>query len=249
MRTAAMVAAGVILAVGMFVLFLARVKNEPAAAMASEVAEEPETEAAVPASRAGPREMPGPEEAAEKERDKPDCRALESALAASTQREKKLTGELERCRLELHETSKRDFPSLERCLKYREVAEIAARAEHLEQRLAETRDCEVQSSHASARRATLDSFFGETLKLTQEQVAHLSEEACALRELRWSGVAGLHDDDLASEQISAHIRTERQSILDDIERFLGKEPYAEFRRLGGIGLLNDVLECADRDIR
>lgn len=104
-----------------------------------------------------------------------------------------------------------------------------------------------RDSVASARRATLETLLQEDLEISSEQVSWLREAACALRELRWHAVEQIHEEDMDSATPRLLIRDDRQEILADMEKMLGAATYARLREMGGIGLLNDTLECADQE--
>lgn len=101
-------------------------------------------------------------------------------------------------------------------------------------------------SLATARRATLETLLQEDLQITPEQTQWLTEAACALRELRWHAVEGINRD-LHSAVPHLLIQSDRAEILADMEKMLGAGAYTRFREMGGIGLLNDTLECADQE--
>ncbi len=101
-------------------------------------------------------------------------------------------------------------------------------------------------SLATARRTTLQTLLQEDLQLSDPQLQWLNEAACALRELRWHAVEGIHGD-LESDAPRLLIKGDRAEILADMEEMLGPNAYARFREMGGIGLLNDTLQCADQE--
>ncbi len=98
----------------------------------------------------------------------------------------------------------------------------------------------------AARQATLKFLLQDDLQLSAPKVQWLSEAACALRELRWYAVEQMHVEDLAIETPRLQIMGDRNEILSDMKELLGTDTYARFREMGGIGLLNDTLECADQ---
>lgn len=96
-----------------------------------------------------------------------------------------------------------------------------------------------------ARYHTLRTLLEEDLELLPEEVEWLAEFACALRELRWATVTAMHDDAVQTAEVREMMLGERREVLTDLEAFLGPETYARFRQMGGIGLLNDSLDCHD----
>ncbi len=81
--------------------------------------------------------------------------------------------------------------------------------------------------------------------MTDEQIQWIGEAACALRELRWHAVELLHQDGVETDSPRQLIMADRKEILADMQKLLGSPTYSRLRGMGGIGLLNDTLECAD----
>jgi hypothetical protein len=107
-------------------------------------------------------------------------------------------------------------------------------------------DSILRQSILSARQATLSCLLQDDLELTPEQVQWVSEAACALRELRWHAVDKMHEAEAESDAPRLLIKGDRKEILADMEKLLGTPAYTRLREMGGIGLLNDTLECADQ---
>jgi hypothetical protein len=136
-------------------------------------------------------------------------------------------------------------PTLQECLVLPGIQGLRDAAERAET-WDDLADAAVRTERVrQARHATLDTLLQEDLALTPDQVRWLAEAACALRELRWFAVAHMHDDGVSATDVRELILAERDAILREIEAFLGAEAYGRFRAIGGIGLLNDTLECAD----
>jgi hypothetical protein len=102
-----------------------------------------------------------------------------------------------------------------------------------------------RQSVLSARRATISFLLQDDLGLAAEQIEWVNEAACALRELRWHAVDQMHQVDEESNAPRLRINSDRKEILADMEKMLGTPTYTRLREMGGIGLLNDTLECAD----
>ena len=114
---------------------------------------------------------------------------------------------------------------------------------------AEVSECLESDRLRESRYHTLRTLFEEDLELLPEEVEWLAEFACALRELRWAAVAVMHDDGVDAGEVREMMLGERRDVLKDIETFLDTGTYARFRQMGGIGLLNDTLDCHDELVR
>jgi len=101
------------------------------------------------------------------------------------------------------------------------------------------------ASRRQSRYLTTRTMFEEDLDLSPEDVSWLAENACALRELRWYAVSHLHLDGVNGGDVWAMVKLQRDDILREVEAYLGPEAYLRFRAIGGIGLLNDNLECVE----
>jgi len=161
-------------------------------------------------------------------------------------------GLLERCRREPDRASgprPETRPSLEKCMAHPAVRKLADDVRRLEAWDSRVTDCLRRERKKQARHATLNTLLEEDLELSRNETAWLAEAACALKELRWMALARMHDDAFASSEVWENVRRERQEMLRDIESYLGVDEYARFRKIGGIGLLNDTLDCQDDAIR
>ncbi len=144
----------------------------------------------------------------------------------------------------------RTEPDREACLTVPAVQRLVEEAREKSFPLeAQVSECLDHERLRHSRHHTLRTLLEEDLELLPDEVDWLAEFACALRELRWASVAAMHDDGVRTSEVREMMLGERTEILRDIEVFLGSETYARFRQMGGIGLLNDTLDCSDEVIR
>ena len=139
------------------------------------------------------------------------------------------------------------LPTREQCMGLPEVKKMAEELEHLRVWDPTLSECLKRDRRTQARHATLRTALEEDLGLAPEQTQWLAEAACALRELRWMTMGNMHEDGVATAEIWDMVRRERGEMLTEMEAYLGTEPYQRFRKMGGIGLLNDTLVCEDAE--
>ena len=164
---------------------------------------------------------------------------LETAMAA-----------LARCLSEATQDARCPGVDVEACLALPAVSDRMDRAaEEAHPLEAEVSECLDSDRLRQARYHTLCTLLEEDLELLPEEVEWLAEFACALRELRWAAVAVMHDDGVDAGEVREMMLGERRDVLKDIETFLDTGTYARFRQMGGIGLLNDTLDCHDELVR
>lgn len=96
---------------------------------------------------------------------------------------------------------------------------------------------------ASEEQQELRVLLGKKLGLDDRELDGVSEFACTLKQLRWQTIRELSRAGEDLEQTAQALEAERLQVLGQLEVFLGMERYRDFRRLGGIGLFNDVNKC------
>jgi hypothetical protein len=90
------------------------------------------------------------------------------------------------------------------------------------------------------------SLIEDELGLGDEESAWLSEYVCAVRELREDSLVDLAERDAgAPAGVWEQMRQEREEALGGLAAVLGPERFERLRAIGGIGLLNDLLDCDD----
>lgn len=154
-----------------------------------------------------------------------------------------------RCRKEAKAKRARVRPSVEQCLLLPAMRELAAPPQQSENGPAEDSRCLRNEQVRLERELSVRELLQEDLGLSAEETDWLSESACALKELRWMAVHGLQLDGGEASETWEMIRADRQEILRDLEEYLGPEQFARFRKIGGVGLLNDALDCHDDAVR
>jgi hypothetical protein len=156
---------------------------------------------------------------------------------------------LEQCRRASQPAQARFLPSLRDCLLLPAVREFAESSQKCAEIPAEVPECGLGERVRIERETSVRELMQDHLGLTSEETDYLAETACALKELRWWAVQGFRADDPTSLEVGEGIRSERQEILRQLEEQMGVENYERFRKLGGLGLLNDALQCEDDSIR
>jgi hypothetical protein len=117
----------------------------------------------------------------------------------------------------------------------------------LAEQMARERAASRRERARNERRASVRSALADSLGVTEADVDWLGEYACAVRSLREDTLADLEEGRAPSRQAMLTLRREREGALADVEARLGPERYAQFRAVGGVGILDDVVECEDDD--
>lgn len=127
-----------------------------------------------------------------------------------------------------------DDPAMWELVKRRVNAELEQQAELNRARRAETK--------ITRERVVMDWMEGN-LGLDAQQIRWLSEYVCAVRDMRAVAIPSTTSKRADSRYTWEQLRDERQTILSDLQGFLGKETYARLRAVGGLGILSDALQC------
>jgi len=195
-----------------------------------------------------PQQQPQPE--SDGNRRQAVARQTERAQTGQCQKRlKEAQSLLEQCRRASQPAQVRFRPSLRDCLLLPAVRKLAESSQKCAEIPAEVPDSGPSEQVRIERETSVRELMQDHLGLTPEETDYLAETACALKELRWWAVQGFRADDPTSLDIGEGIQSERREILRQLEEQMGVENYERFRKLGGLGLLNDALQCEDDSIR
>ena len=164
------------------------------------------------------------------------------------------TRQLDRSQIKLHlcrssnkDQKSSDAPRLGECISSPEVRV------YNENQLAESVELYIKDekqrrqNRKKHRRVLGRSLLEDGLDLTIEESAWVSDYICAIHKLRQQAVEEFSDGTSSVEETLERIRQERGYLMSDLKDYLGVEGYTGLRKLGGIGLLNDTLECGEQN--
>jgi hypothetical protein len=121
-------------------------------------------------------------------------------------------------------------------------AELEARIDaEVEARVRELR--ERGSAAREDRRVAVRHMVEDFLHIDAAQSNDLMQYVCAVREQRADVIEDVRAAKLDLRAAAERQEAQRQEILADLQRLLGKDKYDQLRSVGGLGKLGDLFEC------
>jgi len=105
-------------------------------------------------------------------------------------------------------------------------------------------DVEAEAVRRRERLAATLRLVAEETELSEVQVQGVVDHVCAIKELRLDAIDGVASGDLTAEAANSRVEEERARVLEQLQATVGEEAYGRLRKLGGIGMVNETVDCA-----